>query len=267
MSVLTRVRCSRGTLLCATFRRRISSVKQKNERDFMKLKNEWWIPRGEFEVLSRMNKLRVPLITDVLRECREGDHGEQPMNLLKGYKIIDVGCGGGLLTEPLARLGAAVTGLDIVETNIDTARAHADKDPKISDRITYVCGRIEDMKEQFDALVASEVIEHVESVELFIKHCSRVVKPRGHLFFTTINRTLLSLLIAKIGAEYIFNCVPRGLHDWRLFVTPEELQLQLAKHNCAVARTKGMMYNPITGQWRWIDTEAVSYALHAVKVS
>ncbi|XP_022697398.1 ubiquinone biosynthesis O-methyltransferase, mitochondrial-like isoform X2 [Varroa jacobsoni] len=222
MSVLTRVRCSRGTLLCATFRRRISSVKQKNERDFMKLKNEWWIPRGEFEVLSRMNKLRVPLITDVLRECREGDHGEQPMNLLKGYKIIDVGCGGGLLTE---------------------------------------------MKEQFDALVASEVIEHVESVELFIKHCSRVVKPRGHLFFTTINRTLLSLLIAKIGAEYIFNCVPRGLHDWRLFVTPEELQLQLAKHNCAVARTKGMMYNPITGQWRWIDTEAVSYALHAVKVS
>ncbi|XP_003746304.1 ubiquinone biosynthesis O-methyltransferase, mitochondrial [Galendromus occidentalis] len=240
-----------------------SDTVKKNERDFSKLRDQWWIPRGEFEVLSRMNELRVPLITDKLRGHRKL---EDPASTLKGFSIIDVGCGGGLLSEPLARLGANVTGLDIVPSNIAAAKDHASRDPSIRDRINYICGDIKDIGEQYDALVASEVVEHVEDLDEFIRNCSRVVKPHGHLFFTTINRTLLSLLVAKIGAEYIVHLVPRGLHDWQMFVTPEELQLKLAKHGCAVSEVKGMMYHPIGGYWTWFGMDCINYALHAVKI-
>ncbi|OQR77520.1 hexaprenyldihydroxybenzoate methyltransferase [Tropilaelaps mercedesae] len=266
MNRLARVGCQSNPFVRVMIHRGIGSVTQ-NEQYFTKLKDQWWAPQGELEILSRMNNLRVPFIAGALQECQKREADRGPQDILKGNKIIDVGCGGGLLTEPLARLGAHVTGLDIVASNIEAARAHADKDPEISERITYVHGRIEEVEEQFDALVASEVVEHVEYLDSFITHCARVIKPRGHLFFTTINRTFLSLLIAKIAAEYIVNLVPRGVHDWRLFVTPDELQLKLAKNGCSVASTKGMMYNPIGGYWIWVDMEAVNYALHAVKTS
>ncbi|XP_029843099.2 ubiquinone biosynthesis O-methyltransferase, mitochondrial isoform X2 [Ixodes scapularis] len=187
---------------------------------------------------------------------------------LAGLRILDVGCGGGLLSEPLARLGATVTGIDPTPGCIEVARAHADGDLEIRDSVVYEAVEAEELVRRcvkFDAVVASEVVDHVQNYRDFVKCCVALTEDGGSLFFTTINRTLLSYLIVKIAAEYIFRIVPAGLHDWNMFVPPEELEEVLETNGCHVRLIHGSFFNPLTQTWSWLKSTDLTYALHAVK--
>ncbi|OXB83162.1 UNVERIFIED_CONTAM: hypothetical protein H355_014418 [Colinus virginianus] len=188
---------------------------------------------------------------------------------LSGIRILDVGCGGGLLSEPLGRLGASVTGIDPLEENIRTADQHKSFDPVLAKRIQYKSGSLEEIVEEsvetFDVIVASEVVEHVADLEMFIKCCSQVLKPGGSLFVTTINKTQLSYILGIVVAEKILGIVPEGTHEWEKFVPPEELQQLLEANGFSVKAVNGMLYNPLSGSWSWMESTGINYALHAVR--
>lgn len=228
---------------------------------FGELSAEWWNEDGPFKALHSMNPLRVPWIRD---------------NALiePGRQVLDVGCGAGLLSLPLARLGAKVTGLDASQEAIDAAIQHANTvEPNLmaeEERLVYRQGTIEDFAQlrnenRFDAVVASEIVEHVGDVPSFVAACVRSVKPGGRLFFTTINRTWLSRLVAISVAEDLFSVVPKGVHEWEMFVPPQDLTALLELNNCTVRQLMGMLYLPVLNRWRWIRSTQVSYALMAVK--
>lgn len=237
---------------------------------FNALANEWWKPYGELGPLHSLNKLRVPLICDGLTEMGLATHphslGPRP---LQNLRLLDVGCGGGILSEALARLGASVTGLDAAAEVIQAAQVHADQDAKIRDRISYVCGSLEDhilgLEQPYDAVIASEVVEHVSSVPAFLSACNAALRPGGSLFITTVNRTVMSFLFAIVMAEWVLRIVPRGTHEWNKFVPPEEVQANFAASGLRTHLLHGMIYFPPTNTWHWSRDTAVSYALHAVK--
>ncbi|GIY11789.1 ubiquinone biosynthesis O-methyltransferase, mitochondrial [Caerostris darwini] len=242
-----------------------STVDTEEVGKFTGRANEWW--NGTYSVLQAMNTLRVPLVRDgILHASGITSKKAAP---LEGFKIIDVGCGGGILSEPLARLGATVTGLDPGLENVEAATEHASNDDEIKDKVNYVCDTVENFamisSGQFDAVVCSEVIEHVANVPTFVNSCVELTKEGGSLFFTTINRTSISYVAAILGAEYILNIVPRGTHDWNKFVTPKELSDMLQQLNCRVVSVEGMMYNPLTKTWSWCGSSSNMYALHAIK--
>ncbi|XP_062464441.1 ubiquinone biosynthesis O-methyltransferase, mitochondrial isoform X2 [Pezoporus occidentalis] len=188
---------------------------------------------------------------------------------LSGVKILDVGCGGGLLSEPLGRLGASVTGIDPLEDNIRTADQHKSFDPVLAQRIQYKSSSLEEIVEEsmetFDVIVASEVVEHVADLEMFIKCCSQVLKPGGSLFITTVNRTQLSYVLGIVVAEKILGVVPEGTHEWEKFVPPEDLERLLESNGFSVKTVNGMLYNPLWGSWSWTESTSINYAMHAVK--
>ncbi|KAM7171673.1 ubiquinone biosynthesis O-methyltransferase, mitochondrial isoform 2-T2 [Macrochelys suwanniensis] len=188
---------------------------------------------------------------------------------LSGVKILDVGCGGGLLSEPLGRLGASVTGIDPLEDNIRTAEQHKSFDPVLAKRIQYKPCSLEDIVEEatetFDVIVASEVVEHVADLETFIKYCYQVLKPEGSLFITTINKTQLSYILGIVVAERIMGIVPEGTHDWEKFISPEELECLLDSNGFLVKTVNGMSYNPLSGSWSWTESTSINYAVYAVK--
>ncbi|XP_029843098.2 ubiquinone biosynthesis O-methyltransferase, mitochondrial isoform X1 [Ixodes scapularis] len=247
-----------------------STVFEENRRKFDALNHQWWDPEGELFPLSRMNAIRVPLIRDgLLQAGRRAEKAPKSVSKpLAGLRILDVGCGGGLLSEPLARLGATVTGIDPTPGCIEVARAHADGDLEIRDSVVYEAVEAEELVRRcvkFDAVVASEVVDHVQNYRDFVKCCVALTEDGGSLFFTTINRTLLSYLIVKIAAEYIFRIVPAGLHDWNMFVPPEELEEVLETNGCHVRLIHGSFFNPLTQTWSWLKSTDLTYALHAVK--
>ncbi|XP_077576873.1 ubiquinone biosynthesis O-methyltransferase, mitochondrial [Stigmatopora nigra] len=243
---------------------------------FQSLAVKWWNGNGEFKALHAMNDLRVPFIRDNLLNTHKAQHPGKP---LAGLRLLDVGCGGGLLTEPLGRLGATVLGIDPVEESIGTAQLHSSQDPDLAERVSYRACTLEDLsadvaegqKDQgdvlFDAVIASEVVEHLADLETFIFCCSHVIKPGGSLFITTINQTNLSYALAIVAAEQILRIVPRGTHEWEKFISPVELERHLESNGFSVQSVQGMMYNPITGAWSWINSTAVNYALHCVKLA
>lgn len=240
--------------------------------------NKWWDEKGEFAALHAMNDLRVPFIRDNLLNVHRGHQTGKP---LAGLKILDVGCGGGLLTEPLGRLGASVLGIDPVEDSIGTAQLHSSHDPDLRDSVSYRACSLEELTSegtegaetgaqavgQFNAVVASEVVEHLADLETFAYCCSLVLKPGGSLFITTLNKTNLSWLLGIVVAENVLRIVPPGTHEWEKFISPEELERLLESNGFVVQSVKGMLYNPVTGAWSWTNSTAINYALHAVKVS
>ncbi|KAM3614827.1 uncharacterized protein V6R79_019502 [Siganus canaliculatus] len=247
-----------------------STVDPDEVRRFQSLANKWWDEQGEFAALHAMNDLRVPFIRDNLLNVHTTRHPGKP---LAGLRILDVGCGGGLLTEPLGRLGADVLGIDPVENSIGTAQLHSSYDPDLCERVSYQSCTLEELSAEaeqdgslFDAVVASEVVEHLANLETFALSCSLMLKPGGSLFITTINKTNLSYALGIVVAEQLLRIVPSGTHDWEKFISPEDLERLLESNGFSVQSVRGMLYNPISGAWSWTNSTAINYALHAVKL-
>jgi len=230
---------------------------------FRALAKKWWDPKGEFAPLhaigpERMRFLREELVQHFGREATYA----QP---LEGLSIADIGCGGGLVSEPLARLGAHVTGIDPAEENISAARAHA-TDAGIE--VDYRAVRVEDLAAagaKFDGVIALEVVEHVPDVQAFVSVCVQLLRPGGLMLLSTINRTAKSFALAIVGAEYVLGWLPRGTHQWGRFITPEELGNALRNSGLRVVNTRGLTYNPLTRAWRLSDDTGVNYFLSAKK--
>ncbi|XP_064801367.1 ubiquinone biosynthesis O-methyltransferase, mitochondrial [Oncorhynchus masou masou] len=247
-----------------------TTVDPNEVKRFQLLATKWWNEQGDFAALHSMNDLRVPFIRDNLLNAHGG---RQPGKPLAGLRILDVGCGGGLLTEPLGRLGADVLGIDPVADSIGTAEVHAWHDPDLRGNVRYRAITLEELSEkggkgagQFDAVVASEVVEHLADLETFTLCCNQVLKPGGSLFITTINKTQLSYALAIVAAEEMLRIVPSGTHDWDKFVSPVELERLLESNGFHVESIRGMLYNPLSRAWSWTESTSINYALHAVKL-
>jgi len=249
-------------------KRAMSTLNAQELKKFEAIAAEWWNPNGPAKGLHSMNGVRVPFVTEGLSKMGMTKNHDKP---LEGLRIVDIGCGGGILSESLARLGASVTGLDPCVPNIEAAKAHAAKDSQILANITYIPMTAEEFLEQnkdgpaFDAVVASEVIEHVDNPQQFVNTCSKLVNEDGSLFFTTISRTTKSWLGAIVAAEYVLHLLPTGTHDWNKFITPEELTKMIEATECNVRSVHGMFYIPGVNKWTWFPDSSVNYALHAIK--
>lgn len=214
---------------------------------FSRIAAEWWDPTGKFAPLHRLNPLRIGYIRDRAASHWQRDRlGGTP---LKDLSLLDIGCGGGLLSEPMARLGARVTGVDASAKNVNVAARHAEGQGLAID---YRQGTVEALAEsgtQFDIVLALEIVEHVADVDLFLKSCGRMVKPGGLLFLSTLNRTAKAWALAIVGAEYLLGWLPRGTHDWRKFVRPSELAAGLRPHDLEFTELTGVSYNPLADKW------------------
>ncbi|XP_023954304.1 ubiquinone biosynthesis O-methyltransferase, mitochondrial [Bicyclus anynana] len=246
-----------------------TTIDQSHVDKHSKIAKEWWDPNGKMIALHSYNLLRVPYI-------RDGLVIEEPfkrtLTPLSNKKILDVGCGGGILSEAIARLGANVTGIDASSELIELASDHCKLDPKLVDnRPSYHCTTIEEHSQSFpdhyDAVVASEVIEHVANKELFVSSLVRAVKPGGKLFVTTPNRTRPMQILGICVAEHILRVVPVNTHDYEMFITPNELTFLLEKNNCHVQAIHGMMYYPVVNRWTWSSSTTFMYALQAEKLT
>ena len=221
----------------------------------------WWDPNGPMKVLHRFNPVRLAYIRD--EACRRFGRDPRSARSLEGLTILDVGCGGGVLSEPLARLGATVTGLDPAPTNISVARLHAERAGVPVDYRNETVEAVAARGEAFDMVLAMEVVEHVADVQAFVKACARAVKPGGCLAMATINRTLRSFALAIVGAEYVLGWLPKGTHEWDRFVTPDELTSAIEGAGFAVSDLKGVVYNPLRDSWSLSGDTAVNYMLLA----
>ena len=189
---------------------------------------------------------------------------------LQGVRILDVGCGAGMLSEALARIGADVTGIDACHDNIEAAKHHAEAAGDSLGNLRYICTSVEELAEtgpeSYDAVVASEVVEHVANPEMFVAVMAGLARARGSVFLTTLSRTRLSWLVAILGAEYVAGLLPRGTHDWDKFIRPQSLCAMLETQGCHTRLVHGMLYNPLTNAWSWCPNTSVNYALHAVRL-
>ena len=230
---------------------------------FEKIAETWWDPKGPMKVLHRFNPVRLAYIRD--EACRRFGRDPRSARSLEGITILDVGCGGGVLSEPLARLGAQVTGLDPAPTNISVARLHAERVGVTVDYRNETVEAVVERGETFDMVLAMEVVEHVADRQAFVNACTRAVKPEGCLAMATINRTLRSFASAIVGAEYILGWLPKGTHEWDKFVTPEELTAAIKAAGLSVNDLSGVAYNPLRDSWSLSRDTAVNYMLLASK--
>ena len=239
----------------------MSSVNKKEIEKFSNMADEWWDPHGKFKPLHKFNPIRIEYIKENIIGQFKRKSKKKP---LSGISILDIGCGGGLLSEPMCRLGANVTGIDASIKNIKTAKLHAKKNGL---KINFICSSPEKLKirEKFDVVLNMEIVEHVESIPFFLKSCSKLLKKNGLMFVATINRTLKSYVFAIVGAEYILRWLPIGTHEWEKFVTPEELQEILTKHNLSLKKFDGMRYNIIKDEWSLTKDLSVNYIAKFLK--
>ncbi|MGE0240245.1 MAG: bifunctional 2-polyprenyl-6-hydroxyphenol methylase/3-demethylubiquinol 3-O-methyltransferase UbiG [Parvibaculaceae bacterium] len=230
---------------------------------FSKIAAEWWNPKGKFAVLHVFNPVRLAYIKEQVtaRFARDPYH-RRPF---EGLRFLDIGCGGGLLTEPMARLGAGITGIDPSEKNISTARVHAQEQDLAIDYRAMTAEALAAKGETFDVILNMEVIEHVADPQDFVKTCAALLKPNGLIFIATINRTLKSFGLAIVGAEYILGWLPKGTHQWEKFISPEELQAWLAANRLRELDRTGVTYHPFTSEWRRARDMDVNYMLVAQK--
>jgi 2-polyprenyl-6-hydroxyphenyl methylase/3-demethylubiquinone-9 3-methyltransferase len=230
---------------------------------FSAMADSWWDPHGKFRPLHKLNPSRLRFIRDQL--IGHFDCDPDSRKPLAGLTLLDIGCGGGLLSEPLCRLGAQVTGIDASEKTVGVASLHAEQSGL---NIDYRCTVPEELArpgKQFDIVLNMEVVEHVADVELFLKSCKALIKPNGAMVLSTINRTLKSLALAKIGAEYILRWLPIGTHDWRKFIRPSEILNNLHNADLEITTFEGLSYNPITDKWsltRDLDVNYLAFVIH-----
>lgn len=231
---------------------------------FSAIAAEWWDPRGKFRPLHKLNPLRLAYIRDAV--CTHLGRDPLAPKPLAGVRIVDVGCGGGLIAEPLARMGAEVVGIDAAERNVKTAAAHAAEGGVAVDYRATTAEALAAAGETFDVVVAMEIVEHVADVDLFLDALTRLARPGGTLFMSTINRTPRSWLFAIVGAEYVLRWLPRGTHEWRKFLRPSELINGLRRHGADVAEVKGVVYSPINDRFTLDSKDLdVNYMLYAVR--
>lgn len=231
---------------------------------FSKMAAEWWDPGGKFRPLHKFNPVRLSFIRDQI--CEHFERSPEDKHSLEGLRIIDIGCGGGLVSEPLKRLGADVTGIDAAERNIKTALTHARQSAlEIDYRHTTVEDLVAANEPAFDVVLNLEVVEHVADVELFLKKSASLVRPGGLMIVATINRTLKALFTAKIAAEYILRWLPAGTHDPAKFVTPETISTVLDASGMHVHPPTGVSYAPLTDKWKISDDASVNYMVVAAR--
>ena len=228
---------------------------------FEALARDWWDPKGPMAVLHKFNPVRLGFVRD--EACARFGRDPKRLRALDGLSVLDIGCGGGVLCEPLARLGAQVTGLDPAPTNIAVARAHAQESGLEIDYRQETIEAVVAGGARFDIVLAMEVVEHVADVEAFVGACCAAVKPDGLLVMATINRTLKSYALAIVGAEYVLRWLPRGTHDWAKFVTPRELEDAIGRRGLAIGSRTGVVFNPLTGGWSAARDMDVNYMLAA----
>jgi 2-polyprenyl-6-hydroxyphenyl methylase/3-demethylubiquinone-9 3-methyltransferase len=234
-----------------------STIDKQEVEKFTAMAAEWWDPKGKFKPLHKFNPTRLAYIRQHVCEIFSLDPTlEQPFT---GLSLLDIGCGGGLLSEPMTRLGAKVTGADASDANIKTAKIHAEQQGLAIDYRAETAEQLVAKGETFDIILNMEVIEHVADINLFIGSCSQLLKPNGVMFIATLNRTLKALGLAIIGAEYILGWLPRGTHDWSKFVTPAELDAALSRHGMEMQTSTGVSYNPIFDKWSQTGDLQVNY--------
>ncbi len=239
-----------------------STINNKEIEKFSKIAEEWWNPNGKFKPLHKFNPIRIKYIKENIVSDFKIKNKYKPLN---GLKVLDIGCGGGLLSEPMARLGAKVVGIDASNQNIKVAKYHLKKS-KLN--IKYINASPENLKikEKFDIILNMEIVEHVENVNFFIKKSSKFLKKSGIMFIATLNQTLKSYVFAIIGAEYILQWLPIGTHDWNKFIKPEILSSICKKNYLDLEKINGMTFNPIINEWKVSEDKSVNYIMKLKKI-
>ena len=229
-------------------------TKNSEFKHFKDLSNEWWSDEGSFKVLHDIKPIRIQYILDQIKPKK-----------LKGLKILDLGCGGGLICESLTKMGGIVTGIDFIKKNIEIAKIHSKKNNL---KIDYYCASPENLnsKKKFDIILNMEIVEHVEDINFFINSCSKLLKKNGLMFVATLNKTLKSYMFAIIGAEYILRWLPIGTHDWEKFVRPEDLKKILIKNNLKLEKLDGMNFNIIKDEWNVSSDTSINYIVKSIKL-
>ena len=238
-----------------------STINKKEIEKFSRIAEEWWSPSGKFKPLHKFNPIRIAYIRDNIIKTFKLKHKNKP---LEKVKILDIGCGGGLLSEPMHRMGAQVTGIDASEKNINIAKLHAKKNNL---KIKYYCGSPENFKinNKFDVILNMEIIEHVQDVSFFLQSCSKLLKNDGIMFVATLNKTLKSFIFAIVGAEYVLKWLPIGTHDWDKFIKPNELIDILKKNNLKLEKLDGLKFNLITDEWKLSSDKSINYIAKFIK--
>ncbi|MGC2777792.1 MAG: bifunctional 2-polyprenyl-6-hydroxyphenol methylase/3-demethylubiquinol 3-O-methyltransferase UbiG [Bradyrhizobium sp.] len=237
-----------------------STVDPAEIAKFSKLSETWWDPKGKMAPLHKINPLRLTYIRDAA--CRKFERNAKSLNCLSGLRMLDIGCGAGLLCEPFTRLGAQVVGVDPSASNIAAARLHAEKGHL---SIDYRCTTVEemDLRERFDIVLAMEVVEHVTDVSAFLGRCAALLKPGGLMVVSTLNRNWKSFALAIVGAEYVLRWLPRGTHQWNKFVTPDELTKCLLDNRLVITEQSGVVYSPFADRWSLSPDMDVNYMMVA----
>ena len=240
----------------------MSSVNKKEIEKFSKMADEWWDPSGKFKPLHKFNPIRIQYIKENIIGNFKLKNKKKPLDKIN---ILDIGCGGGLLSEPMTRLGANVTGIDASSKNINIAKHHAKKNNL---KINYICSSPEKLKikKKFDVILNMEIVEHVDDINFFINSCSKLLKKNGLMFVATLNKTLKSYMFAIIGAEYVLRWLPIGTHDWEKFVKPEDLKKILTKNDLKLEKLDGMNFNIIKDEWTVSSDTSINYIVKSIKL-
>jgi len=240
----------------------MSSVNKKEIEKFSKMADEWWDPSGKFKPLHKFNPIRIQYIKENIIGNFKLKNKKKPLDKIN---ILDIGCGGGLLSEPMTRLGANVTGIDASSKNINIAKHHAKKNNL---KINYICSSPEKLKikKKFDVILNMEIVEHVDDINFFINSSSKLLKKNGLMFVATLNKTLKSYMFAIIGAEYVLRWLPIGTHDWEKFVKPDDLKNILHKNNLKLEKLDGMNFNIIKDEWSISSDTSINYITKSIKI-
>ncbi len=240
----------------------MTTINKEEIQKFSKLADQWWDVNGKFKPLHMFNPIRIEYILEEI--SKHFKLNKTKKLLLKNFEILDIGCGGGLISEPMARLGGNVTGIDASEKNIKVASLHS-KENNL--KITYINKSPEqlDEKEKFDIILNLEIVEHVDNLDLYLSSCYKLLKKNGLMFTATINRTFISYIKAIIGAEYILRWLPIGTHDWNKFIKPEEMQKKLTDKNFLTNNIKGLEFNPVFNKWKQSENLSVNYIICSFK--